>query len=237
MKRITIEDIRKQDFHYAEAIKTLQTNIQFAGKSVKTILITSCYPNEGKSDITFSLAREMAASGKHVLLLDADIRKSSFISRFRVQETVYGLSQYLSGQVGPQDLIYMTNYKNMDMIFAGPTAPNPTSLLGDEIFSMLFETLREHYDYIFVDTPPINSVIDAAVVAQRCDGAVMVVENHVVSYRAVQKALSQIEKSGCQILGGVLNKVDTRRDKYYSHYYKKYGYYSKKSDEYIQNQD
>lgn len=123
------------------------------------------------------------------------------------------------------------------MIFAGPTAPNPTSLLGDEIFSMLFETLREHYDYIFVDTPPINSVIDAAVVAQRCDGAVMVVENQAVSYRAVQKALSQIEKSGCQILGGVLNKVDTRRDKYYSHYYKKYGYYSKKSDEYIQNQD
>lgn len=119
MKRINIEDIRKQDFHYAEAIKTLQTNIQFAGKSVKTILITSCYPNEGKSDIIFSLAKEMAAAGKHILLLDADIRKSSFISRFRVQDTVYGLSQYLSGQIGPQDLMYATNFKNMDMIFPG----------------------------------------------------------------------------------------------------------------------
>lgn len=98
---------------------------------------------------------------------------------------------------------------------------------------MLFETLRAHYDYIFVATPPISSVIDAAVVVQRCDGAVMVVENEAVRYRAVQKGIAQIAKSGCQILGGVLNKVDTRKDKYYSSYYKKYGYY-KKSEEYIQ---
>ncbi|MDO5361824.1 MAG: CpsD/CapB family tyrosine-protein kinase [Eubacteriales bacterium] len=236
MKKVIIEDIRKQDFHYAEAIKTLQTNIQFAGKNTKVVMITSCFPNEGKSDITLSLAKEMAASGKRVLLLDADIRKSSFISRFRIQEKVYGLSQYLSGQITPQDLIYMTNYHNMNMIFSGPSAPNPTNLLGDEVFAMMMDTLRQHYDYIFVDTPPISSVIDAAVVAQRCDGAIMVVESEAVSYRAVQKALAQIEKSGCNILGGVLNKVDTKRNKYYSSYYnKKYGEYYKKSEEYMKN--
>lgn len=236
MKKVIIEDIRKQDFHYAEAIKTLQTNIQFAGKNTKVVMITSCFPNEGKSDIALSLAKEMAASGKRVLLLDADIRKSSFVSRFRIQEKVYGLSQYLSGQITPQDLIYMTNYHNMNMIFSGPTAPNPTNLLGDEVFAMMMDTLRQHYDYIFVDTPPISSVIDAAVVAQRCDGAIMVVESEAVSYRAVQKALAQIEKSGCSILGGVLNKVDTKRNKYYSSYYnKKYGEYYKKSEEYMKN--
>ncbi len=236
MKKVIIEDIRKQDFHYAEAIKTLQTNIQFAGKNTKVVMITSCFPNEGKSDITLSLAKEMAASGKRVLLLDADIRKSSFILRFRIQEKVYGLSQYLSGQITPQDLIYMTNYHNMNMIFSGPSAPNPTNLLGDEVFAMMMDTLRQHYDYIFVDTPPISSVIDAAVVAQRCDGAIMVVESEAVSYRAVQKALAQIEKSGCNILGGVLNKVDTKRNKYYSSYYnKKYGEYYKKSEEYMKN--
>lgn len=238
MKKVIIEDIRKQDFHYAEAIKTLQTNIQFAGKNTKVVMITSCFPNEGKSDIALSLAKEMAASGKRVLLLDADIRKSSFVSRFRIQEKVYGLSQYLSGQITPQDLIYMTNYHNMNMIFSGPTAPNPTNLLGDEIFAMMMDTLRQHYDYIFVDTPPISSVIDAAIVAQRCDGAIMVVESEAVSYRAVQKALAQIEKSGCSILGGVLNKVDTKRNKYYSSYYhKKYGEYYKKSEEYMKNQE
>lgn len=238
MKKVIIEDIRKQDFHYAEAIKTLQTNIQFAGKNTKVVMITSCFPNEGKSDIALSLAKEMAASGKRVLLLDADIRKSSFISRFKIQEKVYGLSQYLSGQITPQDLIYMTNYHNMNMIFSGPTAPNPTNLLGDEIFAMMMDTLRQHYDYIFVDTPPISSVIDAAIVAQRCDGAIMVVESEAVSYRAVQKALAQIEKSGCNILGGVLNKVDAKKNKYYSSYYsKKYGEYYKKSEEYMKNQE
>lgn len=238
MKKVIIEDIRKQDFHYAEAIKTLQTNIQFAGKNTKVVMITSCFPNEGKSDIALSLAKEMAASGKRVLLLDADIRKSSFISRFKIQEKVYGLSQYLSGQITPQDLIYMTNYHNMNMIFSGQTAPNPTNLLGDEIFAMMMDTLRQHYDYIFVDTPPISSVIDAAIVAQRCDGAIMVVESEAVSYRAVQKALAQIEKSGCNILGGVLNKVDAKKNKYYSSYYgKKYGEYYKKSEEYMKNQE
>ncbi len=101
---------------------------------------------------------------------------------------------------------------------------------------MMMDTLRQHYDYIFVDTPPISSVIDAAIVAQRCDGAIMVVESEAVSYRAVQKALAQIEKSGCNILGGVLNKVDTKRNKYYSSYYnKKYGEYYKKSEEYMKN--
>lgn len=236
MKKVIIEDIRKQDFHYAEAIKTLQTNIQFAGKNTKVVMITSCFPNEGKSDIALSLAKEMAAAGKRVLLLDADIRKSSFVSRFRIQEKVCGLSQYLSGQITPQDLIYMTNYHNMNMIFSGPSAPNPTNLLGDEVFAMMMDTLRQHYDYIFVDTPPISSVIDAAIVAQRCDGAIMVVESEAVSYRAVQKALAQIEKSGCSILGGVLNKVDTKRNKYYSSYYnKKYGEYYKKSEEYMKN--
>lgn len=236
MKKVIIEDIRKQDFHYAEAIKTLQTNIQFAGKNTKVVMITSCFPNEGKSDIALSLAKEMAAAGKRVLLLDADIRKSSFVSRFRIQEKVCGLSQYLSGQITPQDLIYMTNYHNMNMIFSGPSAPNPTNLLGDEVFAMMMDTLRQHYDYIFVDTPPISSVIDAAIVAQRCDGAIMVVESEAVSYRAVQKALAQIEKSGCSILGGVLNKVDTKRNKYYASYYnKKYGEYYKKSEEYMKN--
>lgn len=76
MKKIVMQDIRKTNYHYEEAIKTLQTNIQFVGKDIKTIIVSSCFPNEGKSDIAFSLAKEMASSGKRVLLLDADIRKS-----------------------------------------------------------------------------------------------------------------------------------------------------------------
>lgn len=225
MNKVSIKDIRKIDFHYEEAIKTLQTNIRFAGRNIATILVTSCYPNEGKSDISFSLAKEMANSGKRVLLIDADMRKSSFISRFQVQEKVSGLSQYLSGQTGVQDLIYQTNYLNLDIIFSGPPVPNPPGLLGSDAFSVLLKKIQEPYHYVFIDTPPIGSIIDAAVVAQQCDGAIMVVESEAVSRRILQKCLNQIRKSGCEILGGVLNKVDTKRDKYYASYYKKYDSY------------
>lgn len=195
MKRVSMQDVRKTDYYYEEAIKTLLTNIKFAGKDVKTILLTSCYPNEGKSDITFSLAREMAASGKRVLLLDTDMRKSTYALRFRVAESVSGLSQFLSGQIGIADLLYSTNYENLDIIFAGPTVPNPSALLGEGIFFTLMKKLREHYDYIFVDTPPVGTIIDAAIVAQKCDGAVLVVESEAVSHKVAKKVLVQIEKA------------------------------------------
>lgn len=226
MKKVIMQDIRKQDYHYDEAMKTLQTNVKFAGKDIKSILITSCYPNEGKSDITFFLAKEMASSGKKVLLLDADMRKSTYIERFHVNEEVTGLSQVLSGQAGIGELLYSTNYENLDIIFAGPSVPNPTALLGERIFSALLKKLKEHYDYIFIDTPPVGSLIDAAVVAQKCDGAIFVVESEAVSYKVARKALEQIEKSGCEILGSVLNKVDMKKDKYYSRYGGRYRYYS-----------
>lgn len=230
MKKVTMSDIRKQDYHYEEAIKILQTNIKFAGKDVKTILLTSCYPNEGKSDITFSLAKGLASEGKRVLLLDTDMRKSTYVTRFGIREKITGLSQFLSGQIGTGDLIYKTNYENLDMIFAGPSVPNPTALLGETVFAALLKKLREYYDYILVDTSPIGSIIDAAVVAQKCDGAILVVESETVSYKIARKALSQIEKSGCRVLGGVLNKVDMKKDKYYSHYKNHYSSYYEKNE-------
>jgi capsular exopolysaccharide synthesis family protein len=229
MSKVTMNDIRKPNYYYAEAIKTLRTNLQFSGKDIKTILLTSCYPNEGKSDIALSLSQEMGSIGKRVLLLDTDIRKSVYMSRFNVEEEIFGLSQYLSGQVDEAyQLICHTNFPNVDIIFAGPSAPNPSGLLGSEIFFDLLEAVRDHYDYVFIDTPPIGTIIDAAVVAEHCDGAVLIVENECVSYKVAQKALSQLEKSGCSILGAVLNKVDTKRDKYYSSYYSRYGKYYEK---------
>ena len=228
MKQITLQDTRKADYYYSEALKTLRSNIQFLGAEYKTILFTSCYPNEGKSDVTFSLARELGAIGKKTLLLDADIRKSALRTRYGVTEDVKGLSEYLSGQATVADLLYETNYPNMHIAFAGHSAPNPSGLLGSQTFKSLFEALRDVYSYILVDTPPIGTVIDAAVVAQFVDGAVLVIESDAVSYRVAQRAVEQLRMSNCPVIGGVLNKVDTRKDKYYTHYYNKYGYYYKK---------
>lgn len=214
-------DPKQNDYFYEEAIKTLRTNIQFTGTEVKSIVITSCYPNEGKSDVVFQLALEIGKMGKKVLILDADIRKSSYISRFQVKQKTAGLSQYLSGQSGLQDIVYSTNFRDVDIIFAGPAAPNPSELLAQESFASLVHTMRGKYDYVLVDTPPVGSLTDAAVVARQCDGAILVVESDLVSRRVALKAKQQLEMSGCHILGAVLNKVDIKKNKYYS----KYSYY------------
>lgn len=223
--KVSMEDPKKYDYLYEESIKTLRTNLQFSGMDVRTVVFTSCYPNEGKSDIVLQLAREFGNMGKKVLLLDADIRKSSYIRRYGIRQAVYGLSQYLSGQVERELLYNQTNFENMDIIFAGPVAPNPTELLEGEAFETLLAEARKRYNYILVDTPPMMNVIDAAVAAKQCDGAVLVIESELVSYRIAQKVKDQLQKSGCKILGAVLNKVDTKRDKYYSSYYSKYAKY------------
>lgn len=223
MQSVVMTDPRKSDYFYEEAIKTLRTNIQFSGMNIKTIVLTSCYPNEGKSDITFQLALEIGKLGKKVLVIDADIRKSAYVSRYQIKERINGLSQYLSGQKEETDIIYRTNFEGVDMIFAGPTAPNPSELLEQESFAALLRGLREKYDYVLIDTPPIASLIDAAIVAKQCDGSILVIESETVSRRVALKAKEQLEMSGCRLLGAVLNKVDIKNDKYYS----KYSYYYK----------
>lgn len=223
MQNVVMTDPRKSDYFYEEAIKTLRTNIQFSGIDIKTIVVTSCYPNEGKSDVTFQLALEIGKMGKKVLVVDADIRKSAYVSRYQIKERISGLSQYLSGQRREADIIYRTNFEGVDMIFAGPTAPNPSELLEQESFSQLLGSLREKYDYVLIDTPPIANLIDAAIAAKQCDGAILVIESGTVSRRTALKAKEQLEMTGCRLLGAVLNKVDVRKDKYYS----KYSYYYK----------
>ncbi len=221
--KVVMTDPKRPDYFYEEAIKTLRTNVQFAGTRIRTIVLTSCYPNEGKSDIVFQLAAEMGKIGKRILILDADIRKSSFVKRFQVKGKIAGLSQYLSGQCEMEDIIYNTNFTGVDMIFSGPVAPNPSELLGQETFTELLHGLRKKYDYVLIDTPPVANLIDAAVVAGCCDGAILVIESDLVSRKVAAKAKEQLEISGCRVLGAVLNKVDVRKNKYYS----KYGYYGK----------
>lgn len=211
------------DYNYNESVKTLRTNLQFCGSNVKRIMFTSAMPDEGKSDVSFATAESLAQIGKEVLFIDADIRKSILTSRYQLQEEVYGLSQYLSGQKTLEDVLYNTNIDNLDVIFAGPYSPNPAELLEEDLFAGLMEYVLTLYDYIIIDTPPMAALIDGAIVARHCDGAVMVIESGSISYRMEQKVKEQLEKSGCRILGAVLNKVEFSG----SPYYKRYGRYGK----------
>lgn len=221
--KINFENIPELEFQASEAYKTLRTNIQFCGEEIKAVNFTSCQPNEGKSVLVFRLSIAMAETGKKVLLIDADIRKSVLATRFQADKVSKGLSEYLTGQCKQEECICSTNVENMDVLMPGPIAPNPSEILGTEKFKLLVKSLREQYDYIFIDCPPLGSVIDAAVVSTVTDGAILIVEDGADSYKFVQKVKSQLEKSGCKILGAVLNKVDIDSKGYYGKgYYGKY---------------
>lgn len=233
--QVVLKREMKEDYNYNESMKTLRTNIQFCGSSIRSIMFTSALPDEGKSDVSFSLAESLAQIGKKTIVIDADIRKSILVSRYQLRQEVCGLSQYLSGQKTLDEVIYDTNVENLSVIFAGPYSPNPAELLEEDLFARMMENLERYYDYIIIDTPPMGNLIDGAIIATHCDGAVIVIESGAISYRLEQKVKGQIEKSGCRILGVVLNKTDLDSQGYYSRYgkygkysrYGKYGKYSK----------
>lgn len=211
------------NYFIREAFNTLRANILFSGKNVKVIIVTSCRANEGKTSISFDLCRNLAESGKKVLLVDADLRKSVMVGRYTKERGVYGLSQVLSGQVEAQNAIYHTNVERLDIVFSGPYPPNPTELAGSPAFKEFVDEVRPQYDYVIIDAPPLGLVIDAAVMSGVCDGAVMVISIGHVKHRIAQDVKAQLEKSGCKVLGVILNQVDRKRSikgdqSYYSSY-------------------
>lgn len=221
-KMVKIHTDENKDFRFEEAIKTLRTNIQFSGPDIKTVMFTSAVPGEGKSQITVSEAMSLAGLGKRVLVVDADIRKSVLLSRYQIEQEVHGLTEYLSGQKQLDDVICTTDIQGLDMIFAGPYSPNPSELLAEPLFKELVRRMREEYDYILIDTPPMAGLTDGAIIAMECDGAVMVIEAGAVSRRIEKRIKEQLEKSGCRVLGVVLNKVKPEYGAYYGKKYDKY---------------
>ena len=224
MQHVSLRFDKSEDYRIKEAFKTLRTNIEFSGADLKVIAVTSCTPNEGKSSVAMELAKAFAEAGKRTLLIDADMRKSILVGRYKTGAVRLGLTHILVGREKLSDVICKTNFPKLYMIFAGPVPPNPSELLGGESFETLVNKTKQLFDYVIVDTPPLGSVIDAAVAAKKCDGTILVVENNAVSYKFVQNVKAQLDKSGSRILGVVLNKVDMST-KSYGHYGKYFGMY------------
>ncbi len=232
MQNVNIAKARKLSNMSEEAYKELRTNLQFCGKDIKVIGLTSCIPNEGKTSIAINLALQFAEADKKVLYIDADMRKSVTVGRYRIMGATYGLSHFLAGTKTFDEVISSTNYPGLYLITAGAVPPNPSELLGDELFKETVEDLKKEFDYIIIDTPPIGSVTDAAVVSQVCDGMTLVIMQNSISYKFAQDVKGRLEKANARILGVILNKV--RRDKtggyygyggYYGKYYGKYTKY------------
>lgn len=228
MQEVNLVFDKKVDYRVKEAYKTLRTNVEFCGGDIKVIAITSCTPNEGKSSIAMELARSFAEAGNRVLLIDADMRKSVLVGRYKTGGVRLGLSHCLVRKDSYEDVACRTNVAGLDMIFSGPVPPNPSELLGSDKFTEILIDARQNYDYIIVDTPPLGSVIDAAVVAKNCDGTMLILESNAISYRFAQRVKDQLDKAGSRILGVVLNKVEMSSRGYYGHYGRYYGkYYGK----------
>ena len=229
MKTTTLNETKKFNYSVREAFKTLRTNFLFCGDDIKTVLITSCVKNEGKSTISLELSKSLALSEKKVLLIDSDLRKSVFATKYTINsEPVVGLSEYLSGQAKLDDVLYATQNENLHMIFAGAVPPNPVELLSSAKFQALIEQMREAYDYVVIDAAPLGAVIDASAISAFVDGAMLVITANEISYRFAQDVKAQLEKSNCKVLGAILNRIPLRSGSYYNNYYKKYyGRYKK----------
>ena len=214
-------DETEKGFLYEESMRMLRTNLQFSGGNLRVTLFTSSIQDEGKSETSFQLAISFAKLDKKVLYVDADMRKSVFTSRYQIKENVQGLSQYLSGQ-NTEDIVYKTNIKNMDVVFAGPYAPNPAELLYENKLDEFIKKQRLQYDYIIIDAPPLANIVDAAVIGRCVDGAVIVVKSATVSQRMVKRVKDQLEKVNCKIIGAVLNGVEMKKNSYHYKYYGDY---------------
>ena len=223
MKKVTMNLPEVKDYRLTEGLNQLKTNLAFCGKDIKVIIITSSVPNEGKSSVAFDLSKTMAEGGKKILMVDADLRKSVLAAKYHIQGIDKGLSHYLTGQAEIEDIIYETETEGFYLSVAGPLSPDPTSLLDSDQF---IDKVREDYDYVIIDAPPLGVVIDAVIIGKYCDGAVLVIEQGVIKRKVVQDVIKQLKRGEVRILGAVLNKVDERIGAYGAYDYKySYSYY------------
>ncbi len=187
----------------------------------RVILVTSAQPQEGKSFTAANLAVALAEGGERVLLVDADLRRSSCHRVFGLEKSTVGLSSILYGGLNAEMALLTTGVPNLTFLPAGPTPPGPANLLSSERTRALLQTLRERYPWIIIDSPPVLAVSDAAVLASLVDGVLLIVRAHATPVEAVQLARDSLEAVGARMLGVVLNDVRPSRSTYS---YGNYGY-------------
>lgn len=206
----------------SEAVRTLRTNLQFSSidKKLKTILVTSSVPSEGKSFIASNLAVSLANSGNRVLLVDCDIRKGRQHKIFGCPNKK-GLSNLLLENVGQVYRTYINESKipNLYLMFKGVTPPNPSELLNSEKNKKLIESLSNNFDIIIFDGAPISGLADSLVMSNLVDGVILVTAYKKTSKTLLNDTKKNLENVGANILGVVLNGSETYKSKYYGHYY------------------
>lgn len=204
----------------SESYRTLRTNIHFSSfdKKVKTIVVTSSGPGEGKSTTCANLAVVMAENGYKTVLIDCDQRSPKLHKLFNTSNEK-GVSDFLVGNIQFSEAVQKTEISNLNIITSGTRPPNPSELVASEKMKKFIEDLKETYDYIIIDTPPVIIVTDAQLLSTYADGCVLVVASAEVEKAAAVKAKELLEKVNAKILGVVLNKIDVKERGYSGYYY------------------
>lgn len=230
MKELEINKMPELPFQVTEALNQLRINLSFCGQQIKTVMVTSSVPDEGKSFLVVQLWKMMAEVGVPTLLIDCDFRNSEMRRKYGIhsvnQEKLMGAAHYLAGKAEIQDVIYKTNIPNGYMIPVASTIANPTILLESPNFAKMLAYCSEHFPYVLVDTPPVGSVADALTVARNCDGSVLVVRSGSTSRKLVEDAARLLKRTETPLLGVVLNRADVanKSNAYYHRYYGSNGY-------------
>ncbi len=208
---------------FAEAFRTLRTNISFSGvdNPYRTILVASTLPGEGKSSTTANLGVVIAQAGQRVLIIDCDLRKPVQHINFNLNNTP-GVTNCLVNELELSKAIQNTEAQGLDVLTSGPIPPNPAELIGSNKMAALINSARDAYDIVILDSPPVVTVTDASLLASMVDGVLLVVKTASTKIELVQETKSLLEKANAKIIGVVLNKVDVNGSNYYYHYY----YYS-----------
>lgn len=210
-----------------EAFRTLRTNIQFAGVDlpVRSLLITSASPTEGKSTISSNLAVVMAQAGLRVVLVDGDLRRPSIHKIFGLTNR-FGISDsMLQASTQWDNVAQPTEITNLSIISTGSLPPNPSELLGSQRFRQFLEKLTSTYDMVIVDSPPLLPVTDAAIISRAVDSVLLVIDTGATRAGAVAQSKERLNRVGARVLGVVMNKFTLGRSGYYSQYYQYYSQY------------
>lgn len=207
-----------------EAYRVIRTSIQFAqaGKELKTLAVTSCIPNDGKSMTAANLAVVLTQAGKSVLLIDCDMRNPTVHKNFNLSNKV-GLSSCISMGTALSDAVQKTSIEGLYALTGGVIPPNPSDLLGSEQMKNVLQRAKEQYDYVLIDTPPVMPVTDALIVSRFVDGMILVIASAEIKVEMARDVKNQLVNAGANILGVVLNKVRSEHHGYGYGYYYYYG--------------
>lgn len=204
----------------SERYRTIRTNIQFAtaaNHAIKTLVVTSSGPGEGKSTTAANLAVVFASSGQRVLLVDADMRKPTVHKTFLLENRV-GLSNVVSSDVTINEAIQRSTIPNLSIMTSGPKAPNPSELLASARMDQLVTNLKEAFDFVIFDMPPVVAVTDAQIMSSKADGTLLVIRENVTRKDSLLKARELLAMVKANVLGAVYNGSTDEKDQGYYYY-------------------